>query len=212
MLPGAPVALLVLAALLPGWIFVRLAERRAPRPERSGLSELVELAAVGFSTVALSVLAAAGLSWTRLPGLFDVRAWAIYRGDYLGQHLGAALLSALLIVVISSILAVALFFQIYRRKPPGLRPGSTVWYDTLGRPPSSEQPWVGVHRVDGSLIEGLLHSYSYSDEEATAIALRSPMRLTPVGGEVGDLVVIPGNQIQALTVIYVPLGRRGKEG
>src|SRR6266852_3591590 len=97
MLPGAPIALFALAALLPGWIFVRLAERRIPRPERSALAELVELAAVGFSTVAASVFVVASLSWTHIPGLFNVRAWAILRGAYLGRHIGSALLSAIFV-------------------------------------------------------------------------------------------------------------------
>jgi hypothetical protein len=209
MLPGAPIALFALAALLPGWIFVRLAERRAPRPERSGLAELVELAAVGFSTVAISVLAVASLSWTRIPGLFNVRLWAILRGDYLGRHIGSALLSAVLVATVSCALAIALFFAIYRFKSKGVRPGSTVWYDALGRTPAGKRAWVGIHRVDGSLVEGFLWSYSYTDEERSGIALQPPMKLTLPGQPRGDLaierVVIPGSQILALTVVHVPL-------
>jgi hypothetical protein len=214
-LPGAPIALLALAALLPGWIFIRLSEHRTPRPERSGWAELVELASVGFSTVTVSALAVAGLSWTQIPGLFDVRTWAVLRGGYLGHHLGAALLSALLVALISCVLAYALFLVIYRKKPKGLHPGSTVWYDALGRWPRGTLPVVGVHRVDGSLVEGLLFSYSYTDEETSAIALQAPMRLTPSGEKPFDLalsrVVIPGSQIRALTVVHVP-GRQPSKG
>jgi hypothetical protein len=209
MLPGAPIALFALAALLPGWIFVRLAERRVPRPERSALAELVELAAVGFSTVAASVFAVAILSWTHIPGLFNVRAWAILRGDYLGRHIGSALLSAGLVAILSCGLAVALFFAIYRSRSKGFHPGATVWYDALGRTPAGKRAWVGIHRADGSLVEGFLFSYSYTDEERSGIALQAPMKVTFPGRPRGDLamerVIIPGSQILALTVVHVPL-------
>ena len=209
MLPNAPFALFVLTALLPGWIFLRLAERRAPRPERSGLAELVELAAVGFSTVACSVLVVAGLSWTPIPGLFDVREWAHIRSGYLGQHIGSALLSTTFIVLISYALAVALFLIVYGFKSKRIHPESTVWYDALGRTPDGNYAWVGVQRPDGSLVEGFLLSYSYADEEAGGIALQAPMRLTTPGHEAGELaltrLVIPGNQIQAISVVHVPL-------
>lgn len=207
MLPDAPIALLALAALFPGWIFIRLAERRAPRPERSGFAELVELAAVGFSTVALSALTVASLSWTRLPGLFDVRVWARVRGGYLGQHIGSALLSMALAAGLSCVLAVGLFFAIYKFQSKGIHPETTVWYDALGRTPEGKYAWVGVQRVDGSLVEGFLFSYSYTDEETAGIALQGPMRLTPPGEKPGDLaldrIVIPGSQIQVLSVIHV---------
>jgi hypothetical protein len=95
MLPAVPFAFLVLLALLPGWIFVRLAETKSERPGRSQLAELLELAAVGFSTIAFSALIIAWLpivshsSW-----LFNVEAWAHTRRQYLGAHLGAVLTSA----------------------------------------------------------------------------------------------------------------------
>jgi hypothetical protein len=208
-LPDAPIALFVLAALLPGWIFLRLAERRAPRPERSGLAELVELAAVGFSTVACSALVVAELSWTPIPGLFNVRMWAHIRGGYLGQHIGSALLSMALIALLSYVLAVALFFVVYGFKSKGIHPESTVWYDALGRTPDGKHAWVGVQRTDGSLVEGFLLSYSYTDEDAGGIALQAPMRLTTPGQEAGDLaltrLVILGSQIQAISVVHVSL-------
>jgi hypothetical protein len=206
-LPDAPIALLALASLFPGWIFIRLAERRAPRPERSGFAELVELAAVGFSTVGLSALIVAGLSWTRLPGLFNVRIWARLRGNYLGQHIGFALLSMALVAGLSCILAVGLFFAIYKFQSKGIHPESTVWYDALGRTPEGKHAWVGVQCADDSLVEGFLFSYSYSDEDAAGIALQGPMRLTRPGEKAGDLaldrVIIPGDQIRAISVLHV---------
>lgn len=209
LLPTAPFALFVLAALLPGWIFVRLAERRAPRPDRSGFAELVELAAVGFSAVALSALIVAGLSWARIAGLFNVSAWARTRGSYLGEHIGPALLSAALVAILSCIFSVGLFFVIYKFKSKGIHPESTVWYDVLGRTPENKRAWVGVQRTDGSLVEGFLLSYSYTDEDSKDIGLQRPMRLTPAGGSPGgmnlDRLIVPGAQIEAISVVHVTL-------
>src|SRR6266852_3591591 len=61
---------------------------------------------------------------------------------------------------LSCVLAVALFFAVYRFKSKGLHPGATVWYDALGRTPAGKRAWVGIHRADGSLVEGFLFSYS----------------------------------------------------
>jgi Family of unknown function (DUF6338) len=209
LLPNAPLALLALLALLPGWLFVRLAERRGPRPERSSLAELLELAAVGFSAIAVSALAVAGLSFAIHSWLFDVREWAHERHQYLGEHLGSALISTALGVVLSCVLVVLLYLVIYGRRSAGFKPGSSVWVDTLGSAPRDKQNWLGVQRRDGSLIEGLLLSYpAGSDEDIREISLTRPIRLTPEGGQPFDLpidrVVIPGEEIIAVTVIHVP--------
>ncbi len=211
MLPAAPLALLALAGLLPGWLFLRLAERRGPRRDQSGLTELVELAAVGFSAVAVSCLVVAGLSWTGLPGLFDVSSWASVRHAYLGDHIGAAIVSASLVPLFSCLLVLVLFLVLYRKKPADFHPGSSVWYDALGRRPKGKQCWVGVHRTDGSLVEGLLLSYpTDADENTREIALYGPpIRVTPAGAAGTDLplnrVVVPESQILALTVVLVPI-------
>jgi hypothetical protein len=208
MLPNAPFALLVLLALLPGWLFVRLAERRGPRPERSSLAELLELTAVGFSTIAVSALAVVGLSLVIHPWLFDVRAWAHERNRYLGDHIGPALASITLGLVLSCVLVVLLYLVFYGRRSAGFKPGSSVWVDSFGNAPKDQQNWLGVHRRDGSLVEGLLLSYpAGSDEDAREISLTKPIRLTPRGGEPVflsiDRVVIPGREITAITVMHV---------
>jgi hypothetical protein len=208
-LPNAPFALLALLALLPGWLFVRLAERRGPRPERSSLAELLELAAVGFSAIVVSALIVAGLSFVIHPWLFNVRAWAHERQRYLGDHLGAALISTTFGIVLSCLLVILLYVVIYGRRSTGFKPGSSVWVDCLGNAPKDMQNWLGVHRRDGSLIEGLLLSYPAGpDKDIREISLSKPIRLTPPGGESFYLpihrVMIPGDEITTITVIHVP--------
>src|SRR6266704_1123070 len=209
MLPNAPFALLALLALLPGWLFVRLAERRGPRPERSSLAELLELAAVGFSAMAVSALVVVSLSLAIHPWLFDVKAWAHERHQYLGEHLVPALVSTAFAIILSCVFVMLLYLAFYSRRSAGFKPGSSVWVDCFGNVPKDQQNWLGVHRRDGSLIEGLLLSYpAGSDENAREISLTKPIRLTPQGGQKFilpiDRVVIPGEEITAVTIIHVP--------
>jgi len=170
----------------------------------------VELAAVCFSAVAVAGLVVAGLSWTPIPGLFDVSSWAHLRHDYLGDHLGSALISASLVPVVSCLLVLGLFWALYRRQPADFHPGSSVWHDALGRCPKGKQCWVGVQHRDGSLVEGLLLSYpTEAGQSNREIAIYGPpIRLTPPGGTATDLalnrVIVPDNQIVALTVVFVP--------
>jgi hypothetical protein len=209
MLPSAPFALLVFLALIPGWIYFRLAERRGPRPERSQLVELLELAAVGFTAITTAAIIVAALSLTLNHWLFDIRAWALQRHQYLGDHLAAALTSIVVGVILSCLIVLGMFWVAYRKKTASFNPGANVWDLAVGPSPAGQQNWLGVHRPDGSLVEGLLLGYpAGSSEEIREIALSRPIRLTPKDGSASylpiDRVVIPGDQIIAITVLHVP--------
>ena len=111
--------------------------------------------------------------------------------------------------MLSCLLVVLLYLVIYGRRSAGFKPGSSVWIDCLGNAPKNKQNWLGVHRRDGSLIEGLLLSYPAGpDKDIREISLTKPIRLTPKDGEPLylpiDRVVIPGDEIVAITVLHVP--------
>ena len=216
MLPNAPFAVLILLALIPGWIFFRLAETKAEPPDRSQLAELLELTAVGLFTIALSVLAVAGLSTKKhYSWLFDVEVWARSRHQYLGNHLGPAIASTVLVIALSCVLAVILAALVYGRRKGGFHAGRTVWVAALGTAPSGMQNWIGVHRHDGSLIEGLMFSCTAGTSgQPREISLKAPIRVTPFNGQRADLtidrVVIPDAEIAAITVVHVPKEPRRK--
>lgn len=209
MLPAAPFAFLILLALLPGWVFVRLSEKMGPRPDRSPLTELLELAAAGLSALTTASLIVAGLSLRRNSGFFNVESWARTRHQYLGDHLGAALASTTMAIFLSCVLAVVFWLVLYGRRPAGFRAGSSVWMDCLAHPPSGMANWIGVHRRDGSLVEGLLHSFTAGPGDDTReISLKGPIRLTPANGNpcflALDRVIVPGEEITTVTVVHVP--------
>ena len=213
MIPTAPIALYVLLALMPGWIYFRLAERRGPRPERSQLVEFLELAAVGFTAITIAFLAVIALSF-HFHWLFNLEAWARERHRYLGTHFAAALTSVALGIGLSFVIVLGMFLIFYGRKAASFLPGANVWDKALAPAPNGMHNMLAIHRSDGSIIEGLLLSFpSGAGESAREVALTRPIRITlPSGGQFSpeiDRVVIPGEYIVAISVKHLPLPSPG---
>lgn len=152
------------------------------------------------------------MAWLSLKGhsgLFNVESWAHTRGQYLGDHLGPALASTTLTIILSCALVVLFWAVFYFRRPGRFRPGSSVWADTLASVPNGKCNWVGVHRRDELIVEGVLFSFTAGpDDNPREIAMKSPIYLTPVGGTRGrvdiDRVIIPGDEIMTITARHVP--------
>ena len=171
--PGGLGAAIVLLALIPGWLHLRLRERLAPSPRATGLVELLGVLAVGLSTTGVStvIVALVPHSWT--PGLLDLDGW-INGGDaYLRQHIRAAATSVGLIFVLAVAIAWLLYLPLQFRRPAEFQPHGSVWVHALGARPKGRVPWIGVQLRDGKFVEGLLHSYSLaegsSDERDVAL-------------------------------------------
>jgi Family of unknown function (DUF6338) len=211
MLPDVPLAFWVLLALLPGWIFFRLTETRCERPDRSQLAELLEFAAAGFSTTAVSTLAVASLSLIRgFSWLFNVDAWAHARNQYLGDHLGSALVSVALIIALSCTLAFGLFVLLHGRRPEGgsFNAGGTVWVAALTAP-NGKMSTVGAYLHDGSIIEGVLFCCTAGTGDGPReVALTAPIRVTRPNGNPYNVpvnrIVILESEIAFMTVGHVP--------
>jgi hypothetical protein len=54
--PSSIGAVFLLLALVPGWVHLRLRERLAPPSGATGLSELLEVLAVGIATTGASII------------------------------------------------------------------------------------------------------------------------------------------------------------
>lgn len=183
MLPANFVGLLLLlAALAPGYVYVRVAEQRRSRPDRSALLETAEFLVIGAASTTVAVLVLVALAertddlvidlprWAREGSTYlEVRPYAVARsvGAVLGGACGLAYLGARFI---------------HRGQPPNLVPGVTVRaavFEPAGRP--GRRAWVAVHRKDGSVIEGYLLAYPTGGSDAQEIALQKPIGLTPSG-------------------------------
>jgi hypothetical protein len=161
------------AAVGPGYLYVRLAERREPQQERTRLKEAAELTVIGAlaSMVGLSVALAIG----REISLIDVNVLAIDPGRYLVLHPWRALglLSLIAAVSYGGVFAVSKVLE-KRSDKDQLVPYS-AWYALFGekRPPGhGVRAAVGLR--DGRVIEGNLYSYTPEAVRDRDIVLHAP--------------------------------------
>jgi hypothetical protein len=209
-IPGGLAALLVLLAFVPGWLYLTWAERMQPTPRRTGLHELLEVVAIGVGTTGPAILLMILIPHEWLPFTVDLQAWADKGPEYLSDHLDAAAITLLLIGGLALSFAFAIYWFGPRRRAAGpeFHQRGNVWTRALATRPEGELPWVGLSLIDGTLVEGVLHSMSLHEGEDRDIAIATPIRVTPVGGEplrspVARLVV-PAREIRHISVINFP--------
>lgn len=205
--PAGLSALLVLLASVPGWLYLTWTERLQPTARRTGLHELLEVVAVGVATTGPAVLAVVLVPHRWVPFTLDLERWAENGAPYLQDHLRAAALTVVLVTVLALLLARAIYWFGPRRHAPGdefhLR--GNVWTRALGARPKGQLPWVGLQLVDGTLVEGVLHSMSLHEGDDRDIALTQPIRVTPNGEPARPValerVVFPAREIRYITVL-----------
>lgn len=207
MLPGSGLALVALLALVPGSIFLRLRQRHAPAQQSAGLGQLLEVIGVGLATTgtAAAVLVVVPHRW--LPFLADIDAWALTGGAYAAAHPRNVVASAAALLLLACCLAAAAD-RVTRRERTEIRLGPGVWVHALRERPEGTQPYLALALNDGTLVEGLLHSFSLEPSEVRDLALRAPIRVTPLGGACGrvavERIVVPEREIRYITVQHVP--------
>lgn len=212
MLPDGLPVLVVALALVPGWLYLRLRERRRPPSTATGLSQLLEVLAMGLLTTGISVFVLSLIPHRWLPWLIDVEAWAIVGNDYLRQNVHASVTSVVVVLAVASLVAVAIHKVVQSASSSDrFDPESSVWGYSLGSRPEGTVPWVGLQLRDGSLIEGVLHSLSLGQEanDERDIALTRPIRVTEKGQQAPtdsnvDRLVVPSREIVHITVIEAP--------
>lgn len=207
-------ALLVVLALVPGWIYLRLVERLQPPSGTSGLHQLLEVVAVGVATTGVSAIAVVLVPHRLLPFTLDVAAWAT-EGAYLRTHVRAAVASVPVVFGLAVLLAYLLYRVRALRMPREFSNQQDVWVRSIGSRPKGRHPYVGLHLVDGRLIEGPLHSYTFGAEAGKRdIALSGPIRITDAGQSAArhhpgvDRLVVPESKISMITVHHAPAETR----
>jgi uncharacterized membrane protein YidH (DUF202 family) len=214
MLPSGSLALLLLLALVPGWVFLRLRQRHSAQPQMAGLAQLLEVLAVGLATTGTAVVALVIAPHRWLPFFADVDKWAQQGGDYASTQPRNVMTSVVAVLVLACVLA-ALADQVFRRQRSELYLGPGVWVYALRERPPGTLPYLAIALQDGSLVEGLMHSCSLEASEVRDVALGAPIRITPSASlspspvEV-ERVVIPEREIRHITVQHVP--EAGKKG
>jgi hypothetical protein len=209
-LPDSLGVLVIALALVPGWLYLRLHERRRPPSSATGLSQLLEVVAVGLLTTGISVFVLSLIPHRWLPWLIDLETWGAVGNDHLRHNVGNSVISVAVVLGLASLAAVALYLLQRSGSSDRFDPESSVWGQALGRRPERTAPWVGLQLRDGPFVEGVLHSLSFGheDQDERDIALGRPIRVTDDGGPARDVeidrVIVPGREILYISVIHAP--------
>lgn len=209
MIPSSIGAIFLLVALVPGWLHLRLRERLAPPSGATGLSELLEVLAVGLATTGASVMILVFLPSGWLPFLVDLDTWAAQGETYIRQHVRDAVASVGGVLALAMLIAYLFYLPLRLRRPAEFRAQGSVWVHALGAR-RKKQPWVSLQMKDGTLVEGMLQSFSLSEGglEERDVALQRPIRVTTQPGQMPqwlklDRFIVPGSELSYITVIHV---------
>jgi Family of unknown function (DUF6338) len=205
-IPNSVFGLLVVAASLgPGYLFVRIAELRTPRPARSALLEVAELVAVGGSCSAVALLVA--LLVARWTGKIDLHAFSKGGTEYTLTH-PVPVFTLLLGVLAGSYLLAAIATLVFHRKAPASLRAHSVWHELM-RHQAAGRPFATVELRDGRVVAGPVAYYTVEQAppDCRELALIRPIRAR---GDVSsafvdvpdDRVVVRASDIVALSVKY----------
>jgi len=175
--------LFVVAAFGPGYVYVRVAETRIPRDERSGLLEAVELAVIGAfaSTISLLVVAA-------LADAFDlINIHLLARGSrvYFSHHPIRLLWLLGLALAFAYVLAFLVARVVYGRKPVSIRPG-TAWTQAFGAARTGLEGTIAratIELRDGRKIEATVAGHATEVADNRDLLLTAPIRVQAPGVE-----------------------------
>ena len=206
MIPNTVFGLLALAASLgPGYAYIRIAERRNPRPARSALLELAELLAVGGSCTLVVLLAA--LPVAEETGRIDLPAFAADARHYTAEHPVPVLTVVIAILVASYGLAILAARISHRGVSASLRQHS-VWHELL-RDQEAGKAYVTAELRDGRSVAGPVAYYTVQDvpPESREVVLIRPIqaKASPASefkAVEDDRVVLRGSDIAVISVKY----------
>jgi hypothetical protein len=216
-IPSTLVGVLVFAASIgPGYVWVRIAERRQARQERSALLEAAELVVIGglASTIAALLVVVTGEQLDLLDPVRLSRDGGEYLISAPERALGAV--AASLFVAYAGAAAAARLW--YWRAPPTLEHGYSAFHkilqpgrpQTTVRPPKIDRlPYVTVGLRNGLAIAGWSYAYTVEpvEPERRELVLATPIRVRSAGAadfiDVDDqLVYLNGSEIVTVSVTY----------
>jgi Family of unknown function (DUF6338) len=208
LIPGTLLGLVALAAALgPGYLFVRRAERHHNRPAQSQLGELVEMVVIGG---AASLLAAGIiLGAARFHGFIDTAALREDAAGYLLAHSWRCFAAATAFYALAYGFAFVASFLIHRQASSAIEPGASGWTRAMrSRVPAKKAVRIMVELNDGRKLAGVVTDFSSAREQNREIVLGAPIVAT-IGrsDEIvvvdADFVALREDQIALLSGRYV---------
>jgi hypothetical protein len=204
-IPGTLLGLvLFLAAVGPGYVYIRVAELRVPRADRSALLETVELLVIG--SVCTSTATATVLVVGKAARLLNVETLRNERGAYLLLHPARGLGSLVVIFLISYLVAYLAARRIYRDAPKAQKPGS-AWRHVLAADDGQQRLWATVELKDRRVVQGQVHIFSTDSSRGDRdLVLAAPMRVRHVDGHeqhlADDYLILAAEDIGYVAALY----------
>ncbi|MEV8230068.1 DUF6338 family protein [Streptomyces sp. NPDC079167] len=205
-------AVLLLAAMTPGYAFHRAVNRYRPKDTRSSTAEVVELFSVG------ALATAAGLLLTLLLGelapflvtLHEVTKAPAHFGDHPWSWVGAVVLAMALSMALSTLAGVYAGRKSPRRTGTAVREGTVAVHALTDRagPDRRRKPFVAVELSDGRLVEGYVRYVSTDPDPARRdIVLQRPIAWTGPGDVPRTesptvCVFVPGALVRVVHISY----------
>ncbi len=196
----------------PGYVYVRLVERREPRHDRSPLHEAAELILVGGLATAVGVLLSLAFwEWT---GLVRSGGLTADVGRYLLAHPAHGLV-VLVTALGISYTSVWLFARLLFGTTEDIRPSDSAWYAAFRRQaPDDSGVLVTLTLRDGRAVTGALSSFTVPPEKDREILLNAPANrpiyIQDAGGGVHELsdsfIIVQSSEILFLSGTYEPAG------
>ncbi|MFJ8078531.1 DUF6338 family protein [Streptomyces sp. NPDC096176] len=207
-------AVILLAAMTPGFAFHQAVRRYRPTETRSSTTEIVELFSVG------ALATAAGLLLTLLVGevaafLVPLDAVPQASADFRERPwswVGAALVAMALSMVLSTLAGVYAGRRSPKRTGAGVRDGTVAVHALTDRagPDRSRKPFVAVELSDGRLVEGYVRYVSADPDPARRdLVLQRPIAWTGPGDvprtpSPAACVFVPGALVRVVHISYPP--------
>ncbi|SIM71254.1 DUF6338 family protein [Micromonospora cremea] len=210
-MPGNVIAaVLLLAALTPGFAFHQAFRRFSPKDARSSTTEVVELFSVGALTTVAGLVLTAALG-ELIPALVTLDTVVTTPEDFRDRPwswVASAALSMTLSLVLSTLAGSLAGKRSSQRQGAGMREGTVAVRALTDRSPQGRKPFLAIELTDGRLVEGRLRYVSTDRDPARRdIVLQHPLAWTGPGdsprtASEAKLILIPGSLVSVVHVSY----------
>lgn len=171
--------ILFLTAVSPGYVYLRIAEARKPRPTRPTLVQTVEIFLIGSVFTGLAGVGVSAFMQDQF-GLLD--GWISDSGQYWKEHYNLVATWVTCVIVVAHGAAAGTARFIYRNVPPGYSPGGSVWTQMLARDHDETLVFVSAHLADANVVSGYVSGFDLDAERSQRdLALQAPIYLTLPG-------------------------------
>jgi hypothetical protein len=203
-MPSTVLGLVVLAAALgPGYVFIRVEERRRPRPERSPLLETAEIVVIGGLASTIAFAAVAGVA--AKTGWLDQTKLARNHSEYLLSHASRFAVLLLITLTLACVVAFVVARLLFHRYPATIKAHS-AWDEYLAEQEGIIN-YVTVGLDDGVALAGNVVGHSVGERSADE---RELILMDPEVRGVGEqfltrsrdqFVIVRGDRIRTLALI-----------